>query len=163
MNILNKQILNSYSVLLKEDSLDDFYEWYGESLNNEYGKIINEYFTMKKSGEIKHMSWNVIPISRLKKIWEDFSRTGIVRDERGVEAIKDQMLDILIRLEATTNIAGHGEIRLEEIFESLGFDEENEYVKEIIDDNDFDFFNTFLSTDFEGGRHQNRVDKITCY
>lgn len=26
-----------------------------------------------------------------------------------------------------------------------------------------DIINTFISTDFEGGRHQRRVDKITCF
>jgi hypothetical protein len=64
--------------------------------------ILNDFAKGKKS-----IAWNVIPAPRLTRIWLDFGRTGLIRDEKGLDDIKDLMLDNIIKLEISCELMGH--------------------------------------------------------
>lgn len=103
--------------------------------------ILREYYDKRrKKGSM--MSWSVIPFDRLKKIWEDYAKTGVVRDERGVDDIANSILKILARLQASTDLAGHsqGGMGGEDVAEELGF--------KPIDGRNSDFYWDFLETPY---------------
>jgi len=79
----------------------DLYNFY-ELMTDEASDIMREY----EQGATQ-MSWSVIPFPRLKKIWEDYARYRIVRDEKGMDRISQKMLKNLARLIASTDFAGH--------------------------------------------------------
>jgi hypothetical protein len=86
-----------------EEKLSDFYQ----EVESQHQKILQEYYNKKrKKGSM--MSWDVVPFARLKKIWTDYSLTGVVRDVRGMQDIVDQMLRILAKLNASNDLSGHG-------------------------------------------------------
>ena len=92
------------------------------AISDEYSNILSEYYRVKgKRGKPSpHMSWKVIPFSRLKKIWVDYAKTGVVRDISGMDGIKSQLLGILAKLQAANDLSWHGSTSDEEIFESTG-------------------------------------------
>jgi len=82
---------------------EEYFEMYDEQIRN----ILEDYYDKKrKKGSM--MSWDVIPFARLKKIWNDYTKTGVIRDEKGMQSIADQMIRILVRLNASNDLAGHG-------------------------------------------------------
>lgn len=102
-------------------------------------QIVREFFSKgRKKGSM--MSWSVIPISRMTKIWQDFSQRGIVNDERGLEAIADQIIHILARLRAATDLSGHSQVSPEEIMEEYGY--------RLTKQNESDFYDYFLETPY---------------
>ena len=86
-----------------QNAIEDYYE----DVSEEYERILNEYYDRKsKKGQM--MSWDVIPFARLKKIWEDYARDGVVRDTKGMDEIIRRILKNISRLQASTDLAGHG-------------------------------------------------------
>ena len=61
--------------------------------------------------------WVPMDMSRLTKIWQDYAKHKIVRDERGLDAILDNFLGKVARLDAYTELAGHTSVSPESIFE----------------------------------------------
>lgn len=51
--------------------------------------------------------WRVAPAGKLTKIWQDAARLGIVRDEKGLQAIRERFIDNYLRLSVNTTLAGH--------------------------------------------------------
>jgi hypothetical protein len=47
------------------------------------------------------------PKARLFKIWNDYSKLGLVRDEKGIEEISKIFIDNIAKLSANTFLAGH--------------------------------------------------------
>jgi hypothetical protein len=80
-----------------------------EMMNEERNKILREFNEARKLRKAKPYSqpWPVIPAARLTKIWNDYSKTGIVRDERGLDEIVDRVLRNIFRLHANTELVGH--------------------------------------------------------
>lgn len=75
--------------------------------------------------------WRVVPFGRLKKIWEDAARTGVVRDEKGLQAIQDRMIRNLLKLDVNTELMGHkASFPDEQEFEDAGTTKE-EFEKKI--------------------------------
>ena len=75
------------------------------------------------------------------KIWQDFSRDGFVRDERGMDYIANLMLLNLAKLTASTDLCGHGrglDVCDKEQMGDLGFNP--------IDGNNIDFFYNYIHT-----------------
>lgn len=108
-----------------------------DMVSQQAGYILSEYFSPNhKPGGM--MSWSVIPIARVNKIWRDYAKTGVVRDEKGLMGIQEDMLRILARLEASNRLAGHSQMDSSEMFESHGY--------EPVEDNDTDF--GFLETQY---------------
>jgi hypothetical protein len=75
---------------------------------------------LKNSGGVGRVSWPRIPAARLKKIWLDYGKTGVVRDEKGLDAIADQMLTNIARLQAATEMMGHTQFSPREELEEEG-------------------------------------------
>jgi len=106
-------------------------------VDDEQESILREFYDKKRKPKTM-MSWPVIPFARLKKIWNDYARMGVVRDERGMDDIANQMLKTLSRLQAATDWSGHSSGDMDERAKELGF-------KPIGDRND-DFYWHFLET-----------------
>ena len=51
--------------------------------------------------------WSVVPFARVQKIWNDYAKTGVVRDEKGIDMIAGKMIDNTMKLYANTQLAGH--------------------------------------------------------
>ena len=122
--------------------INDIYDAY-EAVNQQYSNILNEFHSIKrrKNMSLPNMSWEVIPFARLKKIWKDYAKTGIVRDTAGMEYIKSKMMEILARLQAANDIAGHSAgVTNEDIEEATGF--------KMPDGRDFDFYFNFIQTKY---------------
>jgi hypothetical protein len=117
----------------------DFGETALDNINENYSSILNEYYSRKrKPGSM--MSWTVIPFARIKKIWQDYARTGIVNDEKGMNEIANQMITILSRIQAATDLAGHGSGNIEEWAKEMGIRHPNPKNQ--------DFYYNFLETPY---------------
>lgn len=118
--------------------------WYKQASFNPYESVLEEqssimaeyYRPSRKKGQ--HMSWSVVPFARLKKIWEDYSKFGFIRDENGINNIADQIFHILARLQAATDLAGHG--GSVDFKEDIGCKEPNP--------KNTDFYFSFLETEY---------------
>lgn len=118
----------------------EFYEGLAEEMDTHQRQIIDEYYDKKRKKGTK-MSWSVIPFARLKRIWEDYVNFGFVRDVKGLQEIEKQMLNNLTKLQAATDLAGHGSgVDLEELVEDLGY--------KPIDGRNTDFYFDFLETEY---------------
>jgi len=109
--------------------------------------ILTGFLQDKKRG-IKEQPWKVIPFPRLKKIWEDYMRMGIVRDTAGLEMIEDIITDNILKLYVNTELSGHTPVDPSDDFEEYGYTEQDvedfwDYVKEISD---------YAFSDFGGSR-----------
>jgi hypothetical protein len=93
---------------LREYSNDDDIDWsYYEREDELKREIMQDFLYNNNADFTKHIPWTVIPFSRLKKIWEDYMKTGFVRDERGLEMIEKIMLDNTVKVSIITALAGH--------------------------------------------------------
>lgn len=125
-----------------------FKQFYLESVNNaedifseiyheELGNIISEFKSRQPN---THQSWSVVPANRLIKIWNDYSKTGIIRDERGMDEIVDRMVRNVVRLGINTALLGHTQLNPSELFAEYSdedlTEEENEALGDfIVDEN----------------------------
>lgn len=66
--------------------------------------IVSEF---KQRGTRTCLSWPVVRAARLRRIWLDFGRSGVVRDEKGLDNIAHQILRLIARLYTTTELSGH--------------------------------------------------------
>ena len=51
--------------------------------------------------------WTTLPLTRVKKIWRDYVRAGVVRDERGLNDIADEIVDKIVKIDVMTMLSGH--------------------------------------------------------
>lgn len=71
--------------------------------------------------------WRLVQAKRLEKIWTDVADQGVVRDEKGLNLIKERFVENYSRLSVNTVLAGHAEYSFqEELEESFGTPEEVE-------------------------------------
>lgn len=68
----------------------------------------------------KRVQWSKVKAARLKRIWLDFGKTGVVRDEKGMQQVTDSLLDGIARLQACTELMGHSQLNPEEVAEDAG-------------------------------------------
>ena len=97
---------------LKLSSDFDFSEEYYNAVHN----VLTEFISNPKGKQ----PWAVVPAARLKKIWEDFSRYGIVRDEAGLEEIIRQIIRNVFRIQVNTELCGHESVDPKELYEQEG-------------------------------------------
>jgi len=123
----------------KQANNDAFvYDMY-DMIQEQYGNILAEYFAPSRQ-KGSQVSWSVIPASRINKIWRDYARTGVVRDEKGLMQIQEQMMSNLARLNACNTLAGHSQEDSGVIIEDQGFPP--------IDGKNIDFYFDFLDTQY---------------
>lgn len=53
--------------------------------------------------------WEVVPATRLKKIWNDYAKTGMVRDEKGMAGVAWTVQYTIWKIHANTILCGHTE------------------------------------------------------
>jgi hypothetical protein len=136
MKSINKIIKEEIIKYLRESDEDIDWDLY-EKLDDVKRDILSGFLYDKKRG-VKKQPWKVIPFPRLRKIWEDFMRTGIVRDTAGLEMIEDIIQTNILKLYVNTELSGHSEVDPDDDFEEYGYteqDKENfwDYVHEISD------------------------------
>lgn len=56
---------------------------------------------------IEHQPWRVVSLKRIQKIWGDFSDTGFVRNEAGLEKIRAIVVENIIKIDINTSLCGH--------------------------------------------------------
>jgi len=101
---INKIIKNELNKLINEFySVDDIHDKYCEL--EDY--ILNDFLYNNNSDFTKEIPWRVIKFDKLKKIWEDYMRTGIVRDTRGLDDIIEIMIINTLKISIITYLSGH--------------------------------------------------------
>src|ERR1700739_428290 len=65
----------------------------------EYKKHVND--------EGYHQDWDLVPFPRLKKIWEDYMKTGFVRDEAGLNQIAEILVYNVAAIQVNTTLCAH--------------------------------------------------------
>ena len=96
---------------------DTAWEDYAQRRDNQLSNLADEL----KSKRSKRVPWPVVPAARLKKIWTDFSKIGIVRDERGLDEIVDRMITNVARLRSATEMMGHAPLDVRPELEENGY------------------------------------------
>lgn len=117
--------MNKLYKIIREEFVKFIKEYYEDEYDTEYEikqNIFNDFLYKNTPDFTKHIPWQVIKFPRLKKIWEDYMRTGVVRDTRGLKDIKDIMIDNTIKIGILTALAGHTQWGDEEAFEeNIGY------------------------------------------
>jgi len=112
VNIINDEILKLINEYYNYDS---YYDSYFTIRDN----IINDFFYNNTPDFKKNMPWNIIKFNRLKKIWEDYIRTGVVRDVKGLDDIKSIMINNVIKITIITELAGHTSNSYDDYFNEI--------------------------------------------
>jgi len=111
-------------------------EYYINLLNEKIEEVWNG---CKEAGEGERLPWSTYNLTRAKKIWIDFIKSGIVQDEKGLEKMADNFINKIATIEALTILAGHTQQSPKDSLENLEieYDEEtNEKLGDyILDDN----------------------------
>jgi len=94
-----------------------------EAEENIKQEIFQDFLYQNNQDFAKNISWQVIPYTRLKKIWEDYIRMGNVRDVKGLEAIERIAIRNALRINVITELAGHTSYGSseEDIEENIGY------------------------------------------
>lgn len=131
MNKLRQIIKEEIFKLLKEDLDDIDYDLYQQQ--DELKSEILSDFLFKNNPEFtKRIYWRVVPAARLKKIWEDYIRMGIVRDEKGINLIESIMIRNALNLYNLTMLSGHTPSSPDEDFEDAWGEYVGDYVLRIL-------------------------------
>lgn len=110
-----------YKLYKKSNSDYAFYDLW-DKISEAKIDIINEFINKKTVSQ----PWNPVKFSKLKRIWQDYTRLGIVRDAKGMQEIVNQVVNNFARLYANTILAGHTGINPKEELEPMGFEEFSE-------------------------------------
>lgn len=94
---------------------------YIETIYDVESDVFNNFINSKKGDTQK---WKVVPLNRMKKIWDDFSKRGVVHDERGLDNILDQIGYNILQLRVNTVLSGHTAEDPQEKFEEYGLNTE---------------------------------------
>lgn len=103
---------------------------YAETYNN---AMSNLWYDLERAAPGDRMRWSKLPLERTKKIWRDFARTGVIRDEKGLDDIVHHMVENIALLDATTDLAGHGDVLPDHIIEGMELDPDSPEVSEAMD------------------------------
>lgn len=82
----------------------DIEDFYGGIVGIAYREVIEE-FSESKPGD--RQAWAVAPYARVKKIWTDFSKTGFVRDSKGIDRIAQLVMNNIAKVYANTRLMDH--------------------------------------------------------
>lgn len=70
-------------------------------------KVRDIWLGCKEAGEDEVLPWITYDLTRAKKIWMDFIKTGLVRDEKGLNKMADNFIEKIATIDAITILAGH--------------------------------------------------------
>ncbi|MFW6272390.1 MAG: hypothetical protein ACOC2U_01255 [bacterium] len=99
---LIKEEIYKYLTENEHDDIDwDLYEMMDDVLHD----VISDYKDALEKGGGKQ-PWKVVPFPRLKKIWEDYIRHGVVRDTKGLDMIEKIFTENVLKLKANNELSG---------------------------------------------------------
>lgn len=87
-----------------------------------YDRALRDIIDSYRAGG-KTYKWPAVDDARLKRIWLDYGKSGVVRDAKGMQAITDRLLDNIARLRVSTELMGHDRADPKDILND-SFDEE---------------------------------------
>jgi len=121
MKSIHKIITEEIGSFLKEND-EQMYELY-EAQDRIKEEIFNDFLYQNNQDFTKNIGWQLIPFTRLKKIWEDYMRMGVVRDVKGLEAIERIAIRNALKINVITELAGHTSYGSseEDIEENIGY------------------------------------------
>src|SRR5208282_3579690 len=113
-------------------------ESYFTGLDETARSIITEFEQHIKDPKYRQ-KWEVVPAARLKKIWNDYAKTGMVRDEKGMGDIAWTVQYNIWKIHANTILCGHSEQSPIQFAENvMGENLEEKYGRDVFqDDNSF--------------------------
>jgi len=113
-------------------------ESYFTGLDEAAHSIITEFEQHIKDPKYRQ-KWEVVPAARLKKIWNDYAKTGMVRDEKGMGDIAWTVQYNIWKIHANTILCGHSEQSPIQFAENvMGENLEEKYGRDVFqDDNSF--------------------------
>lgn len=121
MKSIKKIIKEEITQFLKESDEDINYEYFQREDEIKHW-MFNDFLYKNTPDFSKKIPWRLVPYPRLKKIWEDYIRIGIVRDTKGIDMIEGIMIDNALKINIITNLAGHTQWGDEESFEeNIGY------------------------------------------
>jgi hypothetical protein len=100
-HIINEEIRSFLREV--DETIDDMFE----ARDNIVQEIFQDFLYNNNQDFTKNISWQLVPYPRLKKIWEDYMRMGIVRDEKGIDSIERIIIRNALKIDVITEIAGH--------------------------------------------------------
>lgn len=111
--------------MIKKNASPEAYEILWGRFQDIQTQVVQEYL----SGNHPCQPWNLIPSSKLKRIWSSFTATGFVRDEKGLMDIQDMMVENLCRIEVSNIVSGHTSHPMESVLMDY-FEDDTELVTE---------------------------------
>lgn len=131
MNKLLKIIKEELIKFLKEELDDIDYNLY-EKQDELKSEILSDFLFKNNPEFTKRIYWRVVPAARVKKIWEDYIRMGIVRDEKGINLIESIMIRNALNLHNLTMLSGHTPSSPDEDFEDAWGEYVDDYVLRVL-------------------------------
>lgn len=86
-------------------SEDVLYDWH-DMQDETFVSIVQEYMDNIDNPDYRQ-SWRLVPAGRLKKIWQDYARFGFVRDEKGIDMIKEIVIENIHKIAVNNILTGH--------------------------------------------------------
>lgn len=123
MKSLHRIVKEETIKFIKEAYENDDTDWDLYSrLDDVERELFNDFLYKNNADFSKTVPWTVIRYPRLKKIWEDFMSTGVVRDTRGLESIEDIMTENTLKISIFTKLYGHTPYNPEDDYEdNIGY------------------------------------------
>lgn len=106
-NIITKRdlIIEVVKRLMEYDrSYQESWEVFDEYEREIATKIVHEI-----ADGVEHERWRLIPFGRLQRIWNEFARFKFIRDEKGMEMIRNICISNTARLYVNSVLVGHTE------------------------------------------------------
>ena len=71
-------------------------------------EILGEYkMHARRKDKGYHQKWRLVPAARIMKVWRDYGKTGLVRDERGIDEIAEIIIENILKVDVNTILCGH--------------------------------------------------------
>ena len=86
-------------------SEDVLYDWV-DMQDEAFISTVQEYMDNIDKPDYRQ-SWRLVPAGRLKKIWQDYARFGFVRDEKGIDMIKEIVIENIHKIAVNNILTGH--------------------------------------------------------
>jgi hypothetical protein len=94
-----------------------------ERVDKNRSQVMNEFLSLSPQAQMNQsVSWRRVPASRLKRIWLDFGKSKVIRDEKGLDQIVDLVLENIARIKAITELSGHEDYSVKEWLEAEGIE-----------------------------------------
>ena len=111
--IINEE-LRSFIKEVDED-IHDMYE----AEDNIKEELFNDFLYNNNPDFTKHLTWQVVPYARLKRVWEDYMKMGTVQNTKALDSIERIIIRCALKIDVITGLAGHKAYGDEGIFEDM--------------------------------------------